>query len=50
MKKEYEAPFCKVINVEQKDILTNSTSQFTPFETKEKGNLDGGAIVDWNNW
>jgi hypothetical protein len=51
MKKEYEAPFCKVINVEQKDILTNSsTSKYQAAVTQEKGDFSGGAFIEWGNW
>ena len=50
MKKEYEAPFCRVIIVEQKDILTNSTSKYKAAETQESGDFSGGAFVEWGNW
>ena len=51
MKKEYEAPFCKVVIVEKKDILTNSsTSDYKPAETKESGDFSGGAFVKWGSW
>ena len=50
MKKEYEAPFCRVIIVERKDILTNSTSKYQAAETQESGDFSGGAFVEWGNW
>ena len=50
MKKEYEVPFCKVVAVENKDILTASTT--TTYQGANKntgtGDFSGGAFVSWN--
>ena len=52
MKKEYEAPFCKVVTVESKDILTNSqnTSDYKAAATGESGDFSGGAFINWGKW
>ena len=52
MKKEYEAPFCKIVTVEKKDILTASdnTSDYAAAEKKDSGDFSGGAFVKWGNW
>ena len=52
MKKEYEAPFCKVVTVEKKDILTGSqnTSDYKAAETGAVGDFSGGAFVHWGQW
>ena len=53
MKKEYEVPFCRVVAVENKDILTASDT--TTYQSANKGttgNFDsnyGGAYVSWNS-
>ncbi len=52
MRKEYKAPFCKVVEVEKKDILTLSTTKNYVNATKNsgQGNYDGGAYIGWNSW
>ena len=52
MKKEYEVPFCKVVSVEKKDILTASptTSDYVSANKKnEQGDYSGGAYIGWNS-
>ena len=54
MRKEYEAPFCKVVAVEKKDILTASptTSTYVSANKGTSGSFDSeynGAYVNWNS-
>ena len=50
MKKEYEVPFCKVVAVENKDILTASTTSYQTAKRNESaGGYGGGAYVGWNS-
>ena len=51
MKKEYEAPFCKVVAVEKKDILTASptTNNYVSANKGTSGGYGGGAYVGWNS-
>ena len=50
MKKEYEVPFCRVVAVENKDILTASdtTTYQTAKKNESSGGFSGGAYVGWN--
>ena len=50
MKKEYEVPFCRVVAVENKDILTASstTTYQTAVKNNSQGDYSGGAYVGWN--
>ena len=52
MRKEYEAPFCKVVAVDKQDILTTSTGAYQTAERNdtEVGGFEGGAFINWGKW
>ena len=53
MRKEYEAPFCKVVAVDEQDILTTSTGSYVTAERNDKdveGDFSGGAFINWGKW
>ena len=52
MRKEYEAPFCKVVAVDKQDILTTSTGSYQTAERNdtEVGEFKDGAFINWGKW